>query len=94
MSCDHGDAGDSSLLTPAKRLKSRSFDSSSASIGVPQDFACGLTPTERLKSRSFDSSSASLGVAQDFACGLTPTERLNLTKLFAYFLHKKDVFLR
>jgi hypothetical protein len=25
---------------------------------------------------------------------LTPAKRLNLTKLFAYFLHKKHVFLR
>lgn len=27
----------------------RSFDSSSASLGVAQDFACGLTPAKRLK---------------------------------------------
>jgi hypothetical protein len=30
--------------------------------------------------------------ARDFACGLTPAKRLNLTKLFAIFLHKLDVF--
>jgi hypothetical protein len=30
--------------------------------------------------------------ARDFVCGLTPAKQLNLTKLFAIFLHKLDVF--
>src|SRR5690242_13998554 len=74
-------------------------------VGGP-DAPASLTPAERLKKTD---PSASLGISPaashpntqvrrvgdpDAPASLTPAERLNLTKLFAYFLHKKDVFLR
>ncbi|HEY2115951.1 MAG TPA: hypothetical protein VGJ51_12725, partial [Candidatus Angelobacter sp.] len=72
-----------------------------------RDFACGLRPqngSTRDPSASLGISPADYArktaqleiprLCSGFRLRATPAKRLNLTKLFAIFLHKKDVFLR